>query len=133
MRRYNPKRDRAAVHRIWSETGWMEKGQEKAVDLFVECGRAIVAEVNRQAECLATAASGTIRYLEADLPLSVITAVTTSRIARKQGLAGQLTARLVAEEIKKQVMVSCEVEIVDYCSLPRSERKSQRIFDNRPE
>jgi len=42
-------------------------------------------------------------------------------------------AKMVAEKIKKQVMVSCEVEIVDYCSLPRSERKSQRIFDNRPE
>jgi len=42
-------------------------------------------------------------------------------------------AKIVAEKIKKQVMVSCEVEIVDYCSLPRSERKSQRIFDNRPE
>lgn len=42
-------------------------------------------------------------------------------------------AKMVAQEIKKQVMVSCEVEIVDYCSLPRSERKSQRIFDNRPE
>jgi phenylacetate-CoA ligase len=42
-------------------------------------------------------------------------------------------AKTVAEEIKKQVMVSCDVEIVDYCSLPRSERKSQRIFDNRPE
>jgi phenylacetate-CoA ligase len=42
-------------------------------------------------------------------------------------------AKKVAEEIKKQIMVSCQVEIVDYCSLPRSERKSQRIFDNRPE
>jgi phenylacetate-CoA ligase len=42
-------------------------------------------------------------------------------------------AKMVAEEIKKRVMVSCEVEIVDYCSLPRSERKSQRVFDNRPE
>jgi phenylacetate-CoA ligase len=42
-------------------------------------------------------------------------------------------AKMVAEKIKKQVMVSCEVEIVEYCSLPRSERKSQRIFDNRPE
>jgi phenylacetate-CoA ligase len=42
-------------------------------------------------------------------------------------------AKMVADQIKKQVMVSCEVEIVDYCSLPRSERKSQRIFDNRPE
>jgi predicted acetyltransferase len=84
----------------------MEKGQEKAVDMFVECGRALVAEVHRQAECLATAASGTIRYLGEDLPLSVITAVSTSRGARKQGLAGHLTARLVADEAARGAAVS---------------------------
>jgi phenylacetate-CoA ligase len=39
----------------------------------------------------------------------------------------------VKDEIKKQIMVSCEVDVVDYRSLPRSERKSQRFFDNRPE
>jgi phenylacetate-CoA ligase len=42
-------------------------------------------------------------------------------------------AAAVQSEIKKKIMVSCEVQIVDYCSLPRSERKSQRFFDNRPE
>ncbi len=39
----------------------------------------------------------------------------------------------VKNEIKKQIMVSCEVDVLDYCSLPRSERKSQRFFDNRPQ
>jgi phenylacetate-CoA ligase len=39
----------------------------------------------------------------------------------------------VQSEIKKKIMVSCDVEIVDYCSLPRSERKSKRFFDNRPD
>jgi phenylacetate-CoA ligase len=39
----------------------------------------------------------------------------------------------VKDKIKKQIMVSCEVDAVDYCSLPRSERKSKRFFDNRPE
>ena len=42
-------------------------------------------------------------------------------------------AKNVQTEIKKKIMVSCEVDIVDYCSLPRSERKSKRFFDNRPE
>ncbi|RLB17230.1 MAG: phenylacetate--CoA ligase family protein, partial [Deltaproteobacteria bacterium] len=37
----------------------------------------------------------------------------------------------IGEEIKKQIMVSAKVEIVDYASLPRSERKSKRVFDNR--
>jgi phenylacetate-coenzyme A ligase PaaK-like adenylate-forming protein len=33
--------------------------------------------------------------------------------------------------IKHKLMVTPEVEIVPYASLPRSERKSQRVFDNR--
>jgi phenylacetate-CoA ligase len=42
-------------------------------------------------------------------------------------------ARKIAKQIKNQIMVSCEVDLVDYCGLPRSEKKSKRIFDNRPE
>ena len=48
--------------------------------------------------------------------------------ARKPELAQNVRA-----EIKKKTMVSCEVQIMDYCTLPRSERKSQRFFDHRPE
>ena len=40
-------------------------------------------------------------------------------------------ARQVIDQVKRQIMVTCEVDIVDYCSLPRSERKSKRFFDNR--
>ena len=58
----------------------------------------------------------------------------TIKVERRRGgdpsgdvpLAGR-----VEEAIKKQVLVSGEVEIVDYASLPRSERKSKRLFDNR--
>jgi phenylacetate-CoA ligase len=39
--------------------------------------------------------------------------------------------RKVATAIKKAVLVSCDVEIHDYRSLPRSERKSKRVFDLR--
>jgi phenylacetate-CoA ligase len=41
------------------------------------------------------------------------------------------TVKIIGEEIKKQVLVSAAVEIVDYGVLPRSERKSKRVFDNR--
>jgi phenylacetate-CoA ligase len=40
-------------------------------------------------------------------------------------------ASTIEEEIKKQILVSGKVEIVDYGNLPRSERKSKRVFDNR--
>jgi phenylacetate-CoA ligase len=39
----------------------------------------------------------------------------------------------VQTAIKKTIMVSCDVDVVEYCTLPRSERKSQRFFDHRPE
>jgi phenylacetate-CoA ligase len=41
-----------------------------------------------------------------------------------------LAARLV-QKIKRELMVTAQVEIVAYGSLPRSERKSQRVFDTR--
>jgi phenylacetate-CoA ligase len=40
-------------------------------------------------------------------------------------------AKKVSQEIKNKIMVSAQVEVVDYGSLPRSERKSKRFFDNR--
>lgn len=41
-------------------------------------------------------------------------------------------ARQIAARIKANLMVSCEVDLLNYGGLPRSERKSKRIFDNRP-
>ena len=37
----------------------------------------------------------------------------------------------IGSRIKKELMVSAEIEIVNYGDLPRSERKSQRVFDTR--
>ena len=37
----------------------------------------------------------------------------------------------VSHQIKKKLLVSVDLELVDYASLPRSEKKSQRVFDSR--
>jgi phenylacetate-CoA ligase len=37
----------------------------------------------------------------------------------------------ISAEIRRQILVRCEVEIVDHGSLPRTERKSKRVFDHR--
>lgn len=42
-------------------------------------------------------------------------------------------ARKIGDEIKKQILVSAKVELLEYGSLPRSERKSKRVFDKREE
>jgi phenylacetate-CoA ligase len=47
-----------------------------------------------------------------------------------EGANGPLSAS-VGGELKRNLMVSCTVEIVPYGSLPRSEKKTRRIFDER--
>jgi phenylacetate-CoA ligase len=58
------------------------------------------------------------------------------RVEREEGgdpAGDTIHASAIEEEIKKQILVSGKVEIVDYGSLPRSERKSKRVFDHREE
>lgn len=55
-------------------------------------------------------------------------------IERAEGVDKKRAPELIHEaghQIKKQLMVTAELELVDYGSLPRSERKSQRVFDTR--
>jgi phenylacetate-coenzyme A ligase PaaK-like adenylate-forming protein len=55
-------------------------------------------------------------------------------VERAQGVADSRGPELRHEaghQIKKQLLVSADIELVDYSSLPRSERKSQRVFDTR--
>jgi len=109
FRSYDAGRDRDAVHRIWRECGWIEAGneqQERGLDVFISAGRALVADVGGGAECMVSTALGDIRYLDEDLPFSCVTAVTTSYVARKRGLAGRLTAEAVAVDAAAGAAVS---------------------------
>ena len=58
----------------------------------------------------------------------------TIKVERMEGgdpAGDAVLASTIEEEIKKQILVSGKVEIVDYGTLPRSERKSIRVFDHR--
>ncbi len=55
-------------------------------------------------------------------------------VERAEAVTDNRSAELIHEaghQIKKQLMVSVEIELVGYGELPRSERKSQRVFDTR--
>lgn len=106
FRTFDPARDKEAAHRIWTETGWLEKGKEEIQDTFIALGRAHVADINNEPEGLVLTASGTLQYLHDILPVSFVTGVTTSRIARKQGIARRLTAHAVAVDAADGALVS---------------------------
>jgi phenylacetate-CoA ligase len=56
------------------------------------------------------------------------------KVERGKGVEKERDPELIqriGDEVKKQILVSVDVEMVGYGSLPRSERKSKRVFDNR--
>ena len=99
FRTYQHDRDLEDVLRIYREVGWIsEKAHEEPAKELFQSGRSWVAELHGSAECFVLGDTGSLRHLETDLPLCVVAGVTTSRIARKQGLASRLTAQLLAED-----------------------------------
>ena len=107
IRAYQHDKDYEASLRIYREVGWVtEKAHEGAAKQLIESGRGLVAELHGSAECLVVADTGTLQYLDADLPMSAVGSVTTSRIARKQGYASRMTAQLLAEEAARGFAVA---------------------------
>ena len=99
VRAYEPDRDKDAVLRIYREVGWCSKPEHaEAYAGLVGDGRTLVANLAGTAECMVTTDLGAIRHGTEDLPFAAVTSVITSRIARKRRLAGQLTARILADE-----------------------------------
>ncbi|NNM25941.1 MAG: hypothetical protein HKO59_08140, partial [Phycisphaerales bacterium] len=106
-RPYDPDRDRPAVQRVWKECGWIsDDAQHPAFDTMLSAGTARVVDMHGEAECLVTTHGGQVRYLHDDLPFSLVSAVTTGRVGRKQGIAGRLTARAVAADAANGAAVS---------------------------
>jgi len=107
IRPFDSDRDQAAVHRIWRECGWLtDEEQLRSVDALLSVRCHLVAELDGEAECSATATPGILRYLDDDLPFAMVPSVTTSRIARKQGFAGHTTARAVATEVGRGAVLA---------------------------
>ena len=58
----------------------------------------------------------------------------TIKVERSEGVDKSQDSNLskkISTQIKKEILVSGNIELVDYGFLPRSERKSKRVFDNR--
>lgn len=98
-RPYDEERDLAAVTRMWREVGWIDDsdGHAAALRTFLAMADARVADVRGEAECLVHHASGTIRHRDTDLALCAISAVTTSHVGRRQGLASALMVEALTE------------------------------------
>ncbi len=108
-RAYDPDRDGAAAVRIFAEVGWLDRERTDRCESVKERFRhanGYVATVDGEVECLASAAPGTIHYVDQALPFSAVTNVATGMGGRKLGLATKLTARLIADGVAMGQAVS---------------------------
>lgn len=107
VRRCTPE-DHDAVIRMWREIQWIDDSERTADALraLLGYGEAQVAVLDGEAEALTHRTPGTIRYDDVDLPLSAVTAVTTSPVGRNLGLASRLTAAAVAAAAEEGAAVA---------------------------
>ena len=97
IRPYDQGRDLRAVQRIWREIGWLDSDSDAGrLTDFLGVGSCLTAALDGEAECMVHTTPGAMRYQDTDAPMCAVTAVTTSRVARKLGLAQVLTARQLA-------------------------------------
>ena len=90
------------------EVGWIDgsDGHKEGLEAFCSVGRSSVALMGGEAECFVHWTPGDIAHTGTLLPFAGVTAVTTSRIARKQGFATSLTARALVEAIESGAAVA---------------------------
>lgn len=113
IRTYDRERDLQAVTRIWQEIGWIDPDSDTdaaALARFMDGSEVEVGILDGEAECAVAWHRSLIRYgypaagdgghdrddgRSRDLGLAIVAAVTTSRVARRQGFATAMTARSV--------------------------------------
>ncbi len=108
FRPYRPE-DRDAVGTIWHEVGWSDRSDEakvRALDALIAAGGIEVAQVDGAAECFVQQVPGDIDHTGTNLSMSAVTAVLTSHIGRKMGLATTLSARAIAAGAREGAAVS---------------------------
>lgn len=103
FRTYNKERDLKAIERIWIECGWIddEDKEKKALEIFTSTSNCQVAEYNGSAESLIVLSPGNMLFGNRNLSLAAVSAVTVSRVLRKQGAALKLLASMIRNEIAK--------------------------------
>ena len=102
------KQDKNQCLRILREVGWMEgKDTDKDVfDGYISDTTSFVTELGGEAEVLVLTRPGQMLYQNVDLPMSAVTGVLTSRVARMHGHALKTTAHAIAQSATDGASVS---------------------------
>lgn len=105
-RPYEPT-DLPDVQRVWKECGWVDSDEQAAlIASFLEDAIVRVADVDGSVESLTSGHAGVMRYRDVDLDAVLVSAVITSWVGRKRGLARRLTADVLSEAARGGALVA---------------------------
>ncbi|HKL11967.1 MAG TPA: GNAT family N-acetyltransferase [Halanaerobiales bacterium] len=108
IREFEFEKDYENIFKIWREIGWIndEKRKREALKYFVKAGQGKVIELNNEVEGYVNSTPGYYQYLDQQFDLQAVSAVTISRVARKQGIGTKATAQSIAEAAAKGTHIS---------------------------
>jgi hypothetical protein len=106
LRRYDHNRDLTHVKRLYNEAGWFEGRTPGVLDTALPNTTGYVALLHDEAECYVGTMDSVMQHLQTDLPTCCIASVVTSRVARRQKFGLRLTARALAEDVKKGAILA---------------------------
>ncbi len=97
IRQYDADTDTDEAKRIWRECGWFIKGDDQDRRDFLGDAPSFVMEHGGRVQSLAVGRWGHQRHGDEELRIGLVAGVGTGIAARRRGLAGRVTARLVSE------------------------------------
>ncbi|MBU8914194.1 MAG: hypothetical protein KOO61_09240 [Spirochaetales bacterium] len=108
FRKYNGRKDKKAIQRIWQECGWItdEKREKEALDQFLKASSCWVFDMDGSAEALSIGTASRFLHTNTELSLAAVTAVNASRVARNQGAASGTLLHLLADQAAAGAQVS---------------------------
>ncbi len=94
--------------RIFHEVGWMEgeDTDKEAFEAYTSDSKLNVVELDGEVEVLVLTRTGSMRYLGNDIPVSGVTGVVASRVARTRGWSLKTTAHAIAETVEAGAQLS---------------------------
>lgn len=107
VRRYDPENDSSHVHRIWTDSKWIDdKEMYPVVDEYHREANVWLGEIDGEVGTVVSTSPGGFNYDGKELPMTAITGVTAGLEFRRLGLAGMTTTKAICDAYDRGAAVA---------------------------
>ena len=107
VRRYNPDKDARHIHRIWTDSKWIDdKEMYPIVDAYHKEANVWLGEVEGEVGTVVSTSPGSFNYNGIELPMTAITGVTAGLEFRRLGLAAKATTKAICDAYERGATIA---------------------------